>query len=279
MPSYPTAPVVFPARADGATIFAEHMNAVQDEVAAIEAALLQVAGQTNADIRLRKIGNALEWGHPNAGYGNVLASDASALQGFIGFNCEAGTNPGTYRTRGVSGLVVKGIAGIMSASYVAAPNADNQALLEYFRVDTQGATFPQLYAGRQGHFTDIAYNAGNFAASTGAWGVDVGDQLLLRYTLVGKVCTLAFNIQTTDLTAGAIWLRISLPVALTAARLTKQIGAVITNAGAVSATPGMMQTNAGEGNLYIFRDAASTAYSITAADNLGVQGTAIFEVN
>ena len=40
MASYPATPVVFPARSDGATIFAAHVNALQDEVAAVEAALL-----------------------------------------------------------------------------------------------------------------------------------------------------------------------------------------------------------------------------------------------
>jgi hypothetical protein len=40
MASYPSAPVIFPARADATPIFAAHMNGVQDEIAAIEAALL-----------------------------------------------------------------------------------------------------------------------------------------------------------------------------------------------------------------------------------------------
>jgi hypothetical protein len=40
MASYPGAPVIFPSRADATTIFAAHMNGVQDEIAAVEAALL-----------------------------------------------------------------------------------------------------------------------------------------------------------------------------------------------------------------------------------------------
>jgi hypothetical protein len=40
MASYPTAPATFPARVDASTIFANHLNAVQDEVAATEGALL-----------------------------------------------------------------------------------------------------------------------------------------------------------------------------------------------------------------------------------------------
>lgn len=40
MASYPTAPIVFPTRTDGTTIFAAHINALQDEIMAIEAALI-----------------------------------------------------------------------------------------------------------------------------------------------------------------------------------------------------------------------------------------------
>ena len=40
MANYPSGPVTFPARSDGQTIFAQHVQILQDEVAAIEAGLL-----------------------------------------------------------------------------------------------------------------------------------------------------------------------------------------------------------------------------------------------
>jgi len=40
MASYPSTPVVFPARSDGQTIYSAHVNALQDEIAALETALL-----------------------------------------------------------------------------------------------------------------------------------------------------------------------------------------------------------------------------------------------
>jgi hypothetical protein len=51
MASYPGAPVIFPSRIDGTTVFAAHPNALQDEVSAIEAALL---GQLPHELNLGK---------------------------------------------------------------------------------------------------------------------------------------------------------------------------------------------------------------------------------
>jgi hypothetical protein len=273
MASYPTTPVVFPTRADATTIFAEHMNAVQEEIAAIEAALILAAGETNADIRLRKTGNALEWGHPAAGRANVLGADVGGT-GFIGMSCEAGTTPNTYRTRGVSGLVFKALAGILSIHYVSNPNADNQAGQEYFRADTLGITIPQSWPNRQGHWVDVPYNAANYAASAGAWTVEAADAALNRYTLIGTTMHFAFSINTTTVTATPVWLRIAL--AKVAARSCSG-ACVVNNAGALGAAPGMWQTNAGEPFIYIWRDHAHTAYSI-ATNTTTVQGVATFEV-
>lgn len=220
MASYPTTPVVFPTRADATTIFAEHMNAVQEEIAAIEAALILTAGETNADIRLRKAGNALEWGHPTAGRQNVLASDAGTGVGFIGFNCEAGTNINTYRTRGVSGLVLKSTSGILSANYVAGANADNQALLEYFRADTQGITIPQVYAGRLGHWAPYT----PVWAATGTAPALGNGALTGKYTVVGKTVfvTINFTMGSTSTQGTGAW-TFSLPAGFTSP-LGSQIG-------------------------------------------------------
>ena len=212
MASYPTTPVVFPTRADATTIFAEHMNAVQEEIAAIEAALILTAGETNADIRLRKAGNALEWGHPTAGRQNVLGSEAGNGNGFVGFNCEAGTNINTYRTRGISGLVLKATSGIFSANYVATPSADNQALLEYFRADTLGITLPQSgFTGRQGHWAPYtpAWTASGTAPALG------NGALSGRYTVVGKTVsvTLIFTLGSTSTQGTGTW-AFSLPPGL-----------------------------------------------------------------
>lgn len=45
MANYPSTPVVFPARSDGQTIFAQHIQLLQDEIAAIEAGLLSTGLQ------------------------------------------------------------------------------------------------------------------------------------------------------------------------------------------------------------------------------------------
>jgi|SRR5215831_345529 len=90
------------------------------------------APQTNAAFSLRGVGsggNSLEWGHGNpAGYGSVLGYDVSGGGPFIGFNCEAGTNTNTFRTRGRAGsLIWVGTPGQINFYLAATATADNQA--------------------------------------------------------------------------------------------------------------------------------------------------------
>lgn len=153
MASFPTSVVVFPTRTDGTTIFAAHLNLVQDEVAAIEAALIKTAGQSSAEVRIRRNGNCLEFGHTNAaGYGSQLGSESGSGKPFLGFNCEHGTNANTYLTRGVSGVVLRSdLAGALVVGRVATASADNQSPTDVVSVGGAGnvinsATQPRAVA-------------------------------------------------------------------------------------------------------------------------------------
>lgn len=275
MASFPTSVVVFPTRVDGTTIFAAHQNLAQDEIAAIEAALIKTAGQTNAEIRLRVNGNSLEWGHVNpAGYVNTLGAEAGTGVGFLAFNAEAGTNVDTYRTRGIAGAVVRAISGgVFTVSSVPVASADNQALSEYFRADSLGITLPG-YTSRQGFWTQVAYNAGNFTASAGAWTVASGDQTTFAYTLVGKTMVVAFSINTSDVTAAPVSLQIAIPGGVSVARQTI---VPIRYEDAGTAGIGYALVTSGNANI-LCRKANNAAWTTTAGNDTAVQGVITFEV-
>lgn len=136
MASFPTSPVVFPTRTDGTTIFAAHVNLIQDEVAAIEAALIETAGQSSANIRLRRNGNALEFGHTNAaGYGSTLGAESGTGKPFLAFNAEHGTNANSYLTRGNLGAIIRSdLLGAIVVGHIPAASADNQSPTDVLRV-------------------------------------------------------------------------------------------------------------------------------------------------
>ena len=47
-----------------------------------------------------------------------------------------------------------------------------------------------------GHWIDVAYSAGNFAATTGNWTVDAGDVETYAYALVGRTMTFTWRFLT-----------------------------------------------------------------------------------
>lgn len=84
--------------------------------------------------------HGLEWGHPNTGgYRATLGAEEPNGQPFIAFNAEAGTNPGTYRTRGHAGVVFRSnLDGTLTIGLIPAANTDNQALTVIATITTQG---------------------------------------------------------------------------------------------------------------------------------------------
>ncbi len=73
--------------------------------------------------------------------------------------------------------------------------------------------------GREtGAWTSVAYASGNFTSSGGSWTVDSGDQGTYAYVLNGKTMTVAFEINTSSVGAGATALLIAIPASKTAAR-------------------------------------------------------------
>jgi len=130
-------------------------------------------------------------------------------------------------------------------------------------------------AAALGHWTDVAYAAGNFTASAGAWTVDAGDQQTYSFSLVGTTMTLAWSIISSDVSAGSV-LRLAIPGGLTAAQIAYGTYRV-SDAGAAHVI-GLCRVLAGDAYVELYPTAAGGAFAITAADNTQVQGTFTFEV-
>lgn len=124
-------------------------------------------------------------------------------------------------------------------------------------------------------WTSVAYSAGNFTASAGSWTVDVGDQLVYAYIKHGKKMTVAFEINTTDVTASPATLFLAIPGGFVSA---KQISVPILaiNAGSVISTA-LAQVAASGTAIGIYRDLVSTAWTTTSGDNTYVLGEITFE--
>jgi hypothetical protein len=89
---------------------------------------------TTALLSVRRNGMSIEFGAANNGYQSVIGSETTGTP-FVAFNCEAGTNSDTYRTRGTrAGAVLRADAGNVIIGYVGTANTDNQTPLEILRV-------------------------------------------------------------------------------------------------------------------------------------------------
>ena len=84
--------------------------------------------QTSPLISARGQGNSFEFGHPNqAGYASTLGSGSYNGRPFLCFNCEAGTNINTFRTRGIIGTIMTAdLTGGLLFGRIANSTADNQ---------------------------------------------------------------------------------------------------------------------------------------------------------
>jgi hypothetical protein len=129
--------------------------------------------------------NQIEFGHPNSGYGSTIGYENGSGSPYIAFFASAGTNSSTYKTWGISGLVIKatgsaaGLIGIVPDA-----NADNQSLTSLLSFGSALTPFSTLRVdGSNSGWYGIQYgpvasyimcdSAGNggFFNSTYGWGV------------------------------------------------------------------------------------------------------------
>lgn len=127
-----------------------------------------------------------------------------------------------------------------------------------------------------GEWTAVAHAAGNFTASAGTWTVDLADQVVYSYMLVGKTLWVNFTINNTDVSNAGVTLNIKIPGGFTCA--TQAVQPILsTNAGAAPALAFALIT-AGGTTINCFATAAGGGFGITAADNTNVSGCVCIEI-
>jgi len=149
-------------------------------------------------------------------YPDMLNMVSLAAAAGININAKGGTL--TIRTNdiariGITNAGAISIVGDISLTGVLVATGYVNAATGYYEF---GRTVPQ------GVWINVPYSAGLFTASTGTWTVEAGDFGYLRYMIVGKTCTVSFNIATSTNSASTTYLYIALPAACTCGAYTAQ---------------------------------------------------------
>jgi len=261
MASYPGAPVVFPARSDGQTIYSAHINALQDEIAAIEASLVGgtlPSPQTIAGTRPMLV---LDGG--GAAKGRVLLPVASPIiQTVLGSNLSYdGANWNLDDTANLGQLftMTNGLFYFQVAPAGANPRAP--AISVVFLSDGSIRERGRLTAF--GEWIPIAYNASDFsAAGGGTWTVDAGD-FVGAYTLIGKTMIASYRLLTTTIAGVVNSVTVKLPGGFTP-RGNADFGVVNLSATGITEIGILSSNTAGGGGIVISRQ---TGAAIPAGTN------------
>jgi hypothetical protein len=287
MASYPGSPVVFPARADATTIFAAHVNGVQDEIAAIEQALL---GQIPHDVNFGKavrltsiIGpptiTADQHDYAPTGLATATqiraSSDASRqITGLLAqplgrllLVLNAGGFDLTLPHESASSAAANRFFNAGGGNITLAPSAG-----VWLYYDASSRWRPVTLGAASG-WTSIPHAGTIFSASAGTWTVEAADLQLFRYILVGRLCHLALRIVGSTTSAGmGTSLSISLPAAIA------PVGSIQTVCHlAMPATfeVGILGTQVGQ--LQIFRTNFTAAFP-ALTNTFDIRGTISFEI-
>ena len=169
MPSYPAAPVVFPARSDGQTIYSQHVNAIQDEIAALEASLVggtlpspQRIGSSARPTLILDPGG-LRQGRLFSSIQQTLLAHNLSTDG-TSWNLDDPAQAGSL-------LALTPVSGMINM-YYAAPGANPRPLVQIFQVDSVGAlTVPGgLSVGGALSLASLALSGGLTAATINTTG-------------------------------------------------------------------------------------------------------------
>lgn len=124
-------------------------------------------------------------------------------------------------------------------------------------------------------WTTQAYSAGDYTASSGTWGVDPGDTTL-AYHKIGKRLTVAFEVNTTDVSATPLTLNITIPGSFTAAKTTHNPILVANNGGAFQLGMAEVVTGTTLIKCY-FSPNLTTTWAVDVADATYVRGQITIE--
>ena len=233
-----------------------------------------IVGSSTNPIRRFRLGEGVQsidvtWGGNNTGT-NVAA-------GPITFNTGVGTGTGTATsyTFATSDTTGSGTgAQSLSNKLVISSSLTSACTGGLVLTDTAAGIKERGRSTALGEWTSPAFSAGDYTASTGNWTVDSGDVTTFAYILVGKMMTIMFQIQDTDVSATPSNLIRVIPGGFTATKTARNTF-VYQDAGGAN-TVGLVSITGGTTSINFAK--LSGNWSTTAADNTAVLGQITFEV-
>lgn len=123
-----------------------------------------------------------------------------------------------------------------------------------------------------------AFNAADFSAPAGVWTVESGDVGLYRYTVVGKIMTVSFVINTSTVSATPTYLTLKVPGGYTVASQAENyygVGITANNGTTTAARVTVLQGGTG---IRIYKGINTTDTYSAETDLTSVRGTITFEV-
>lgn len=138
-----------------------------------------------------------------------------------------------------------------------------------------GALTERLRTTPMGEWITVAFVAGSFTASAGAWTVIAANQITFAYTLVGKTITVAFRFDSTNVTAAPLQLLVAIPGGFVAAKAMNTIFQA-GDAGVFAA--GNVFVTAGGTTISFQSNAGGAGWTLTAGSNTFVRGMITFEI-
>lgn len=117
---------------------------------------------------------------------------------------------------------------------------------------------------------DIAYDSGNFVASTGSWTVAEADQVTFCYTLIGKTLVLWFELHATSVSNNCAYLQFPVPGGFTVARTTRMPIAAVNNS--VIITTAIVYVPSGTTVIQIYPDTVGGSQWTASTNATYVQG-------
>jgi hypothetical protein len=128
-----------------------------------------------------------------------------------------------------------------------------------------------------GIWTTPAFNAANFTATGGSWGVDLGDVGTLAYTITGaKMMTIVFIIQGTDVSSTPSSLSMVIPDGYVAGSYSVRNLIQVADAGTVGT--GSMGVAASGTTVTFYRNTSGANWTTTSSDNTDILGEISFPI-
>lgn len=283
--SFPSTIKTFTTFVNGDDIDASNQNEPNDEITAIETALIQ-----GLSLNVKAPGFRFD----DAASKTIASGAITITSGYIEVDTEAAAATDDLDTITI-GTMADGVA-IGEGSIIVLQSASNARIVTakdgtgnlllagnfiFTTTDARltllhnGTNWVELARSQTGAWVTPTYSAGDYTASTGNWTVDSGDVVTYAYKFTGNTMTVAFAIATSDVSATPATLRIAIPASKTATK-------TITTTGHGQDAGGgneVLILSVAAGGTVITIGRLSGNWTATSSDNTNVNGEITFEVN